>query len=226
MQVLNLRQMSGMHKYRLGLGELDEAVGSVSGGSSILVVGPPMSGKHAIAYSMVKQGLEDGEGVILLPTMETGDNALSSFPHNKNLRVIDCMSRPLGLDEPDTASVKHVNGPADLTGMGVWSGRLMEELKEGPVRLCIDSLSTLLMYSSLQAIFRFVHLLNGKITAAGGLSAGTADGGMHDQKTMAALRQLYRAALELEEGEDACYVRAVGLTPRPTPWFKFEEVIE
>lgn len=218
--------LSGMHKYRLGLKELDAAVGGVSGGSGILIEGPPMSGKQAIVYSMVKQGLEDGEGVILLPTMETGDNALSSYGHIDNLRVIDCMSRPLGLDRPDSVNVKHVNGPADLTGMGVWAGRLMDELSDKPVRLCIDSLSTLLMYSSLQVIFRFVHLLNGRIQAAGGLSVGVADEGMHDQKTMASLRQLYRAVLELKEGENACYVRAVGLTPRPTPWFKFEEVIE
>ncbi len=59
-QVLNLEQMSGIHRYRLGLRELDEAVGSVSGGSGILIVGPPMSGKQAIVYSMVQQGLEDG----------------------------------------------------------------------------------------------------------------------------------------------------------------------
>jgi KaiC/GvpD/RAD55 family RecA-like ATPase len=218
--------MSGTHEYRLGLDELDRAVGRVSGGSGILVVGPPMSGKQAIVYSMVRQGLEDGDGVILLPTMETGDNVLDSYGHADNLRVIDCMSRPLGLERPDSASVKHVNGPADITGMGVWSGRLMDEFKAKPVRLCIDSLSTLLMYSSLQVIFRFVHMLNGRVLAAGGLSVGTADEGMHDQRTMAALRQLYRAALELKEGDSACFVRAVGLTPRPTPWFKFEEVIE
>ncbi len=217
--------LSGMHKYRLGLRELDEAVGSVSGGTGILVVGN-VTGKQAIVYSLVRQGLEDGEGVILLPTMETGQNVLSSYTHNENLRVIDCMSRPLGLDVPDSTNVKHVNGPADLTGMGVWSGRLLEEFRERPVRLCIDSLSTLLMYSPLQVIFRFVHLLNGKIIANGGLSVGTADEGMHDEKTMAALRQLYRAALELKEGDNACCARAVGLTPRPTPWFKFEEVIE
>ncbi len=225
-QVLNLEQMSGIHRYRLGLRELDEAVGSVSGGSGILIVGPPMSGKQAIVYSMVQQGLEDGEGVILMPTMETGDNVLASYPNKDNLRVIDCMSRPLGLDAPDTAHIKHVNGPADLTGMGVWAGRLMDEFKNKPVRLCIDSLSTLLMYSSLTVIFRFVHLLNGKVQAAGGLSVGVADEGMHDEKTMASLRQLYRATLELEAGDNASLVRAVGLTPRPTPWFRFEEVIE
>lgn len=225
-QVLTLEQMSGMHTYRLGLRELDEAVGGVSSGSGILVVGPPMSGKQAIVYSMVKQGLEDGEGVILLPTMETGDNVLASFPDEDCLRVIDCMSRPLGLDVPDSAQVKHVNGPGDLTGMGVCAGRLMEKFKNRPVRLCIDSLSTLLMYSSLPVIFRFVHLLNGRIHAADGLSVGVVNEGMHDERTMAALRQLYRAALEVETGDNASLVRALGLTPRPTRWFKFEEVIE
>jgi KaiC/GvpD/RAD55 family RecA-like ATPase len=218
--------LSGMHKYRLGLEELDSAVGGVSGGSGILIEGPPASGKQAIVYAMVRQGLEDGEGVILVPTMETGGNVLASYNHIKDLRIIDCMSRPMGLDEPDTANVKHVNGPADLTGMGVWAGRLMEEFKGRPVRMCIDSISTLLMYSSLPVIFRFIHLLNGKVAAAGGLSVGVVDVGMHDEKTMASLRQLYRAALELKEADNACKIRAVGLASGPTPWFKFEEVIE
>jgi KaiC/GvpD/RAD55 family RecA-like ATPase len=218
--------LSGMHKYRLGLEKLDAAVGGVSGGSGILIEGPPASGKQAIVYSLVRQGLEDGEGVILVPTMETGANALSSFGDIDNLRIIDCMSRPMGLEEPDSVNVKHVNGPADLTGMGIWAGRLMDEFKGKPVRLCIDSLSTLLMYSSLQVIFRFLHLLNGRLQAAGGLSIGVVDEGMHDEKTMASLRQLYRAVLELKEADNACRVRAVGLGSRPTPWFKFEEVIE
>jgi len=218
--------MRCMHKYRLGLEELDAAIGGVSGGTGILIEGPPISGKGAIVYSLIRQGLDDGEGVILIPTMETGENVTASYGNSVNLKVIDCMSRPLGLDVPDSASVKHVNGPGDITGMGVWTGRMLAEFSGRPVRLCIDSLSTLLMYTSLQLMFRFLHMLNGKVFTAGGLSVGVVDEGMHDQKTMASLRQLYRAALELREGEDACYVRAVRLTPLPTPWFRFEEVIQ
>ncbi len=218
--------MRCMHKYRLGLEELDDAIGGVSGGIGILIEGPPMSGKEAIVYSLIRRGLDDGEGIILIPTMETGENVMASYENNINLRVIDCMSRPLGLDVPDSARVRHVNGPGDITGMGVWTGRLLAEFSGRPVRLCIDSLSTLLMYTPLQVIFRFLHMLNGRVFAAGGLSVGVVDEGMHDQKTMASLRQLYRAALELREGEDACYVRAVRLTPLPTPWFRFEEVIQ
>lgn len=218
--------LSGMHKYRLGLEELDLAVGGVSGGSGILVEGPPMGCKQAIVYSLIKQGLEDGEGVILVPTMETGSNALAAYGHAEGLRVIDCMSRPMGMAEAGPPGIRYVNGPADLTGMGVWAGRLMDELKGRPVRLCIDSVSTLLMYSSVQVIFRFIHLLNGRIQASGGLSIGVVDEGMHDEKAMASLRQLYRAALELKEGDSYCSVRAVGLTPRPTAWARFGEVIE
>lgn len=218
--------LSGMHKYRLGLEELDSAIGGVSGGSGILIEGPPASGKQAIVYAMVRQGLDDGEGVVLIPTMETGENSLASYGDVKNLRIIDCMSRPMGIDGTDTINIKHVNGPQDLTGMGVWAVRLLDEFGATPVRLCIDSLSTLLMYSSLQVIFRFIHMMNGRLHASGGLSIGVVDEGMHDEKTMASLRQLYRAALEIRETDSACRVRAVGLSPRPTPWFTFEEVIE
>src|SRR5271157_20334 len=211
-----------MHKYRLGIKELEAAVGHVQGGTSILVAGPSVGGKRAIVRSMLASGLEDGEGVILVPTMETGESVLSSFrSQNINvgcLRIIDCMSRPLGMDIGETENVKPVNGPMDVTGIGVGAGRLAEELRGKPVRLCIDSLSTLLMYSYLPTVLRFVHMLNGRMQAAGSLSIGVVETGMHDDRTMAALRQLYRAAVEVKEMENSCFVRAIGLTPAPTPW--------
>jgi hypothetical protein len=177
-----------MHEYRLGIDELEADVGTVSGGTSILVAGPPLSGKRAIIYTLAEQGLKDGEGVIIIPTMETGESVLSAFGRKNiktdDLTIIDCM----------------------------------EERKGRPVRLLIDSLSTLLMYSSLQAVFRFVHLLNGRIRATGGLGIGVIDEGMHDDRTIAAFRQLYEAAIEIKETESSCLVRAVGLTPRPTSW--------
>ncbi|WP_422656058.1 RAD55 family ATPase [Methanocella sp.] len=215
-----------MHKYRLGLEELDAAIGGVAGGSGILIEGPPAGGKQAILYALVSRGLEDGDGVVLMPTMETGRNSLTAYGNARNLRIIDCLSRPMGIEGADTMNIKYVNGPQDLTGMGVWAARLLDEFRAKPARLCIDSLSTLLMYSSLPVVFRFIHLMNGRLHAAGGLSIGVVDEGMHDEKTMAALRQLYRATLEVRETDSACLVRAVGLSPRPTPWFPFEEVIE
>jgi KaiC/GvpD/RAD55 family RecA-like ATPase len=211
-----------MHKYRLGIKQLEAAVGQVHGGTSILVAGPSVSGKRAIIRSMLVRGLEDGEGIILLPTMETGESVLSSFTSQKidigRLRIIDCMSRPLGMDIGETENIKPVNGPMDMTGIGVGAGRLVEEFRGKPVRLCIDSLSTLLMYSSLPTVFRFVHMLNGRMQAAGSLSIGVVETGMHDDRTMAALRQLYRAAVEVKERENSCFVRAIGLTPGPTSW--------
>jgi KaiC/GvpD/RAD55 family RecA-like ATPase len=211
-----------MHEYRLGIDELDADIGTVKGGTSILVAGPPLSGKAAAIYALAKQGLIDGEGVILIPTMETADNVLSAIGRRnvktEKLMIIDCMSRPLGLDVEETRGIAPVNGPMDLTGMGVRAGRLMEEWRGRPVRLIIDSLSTLLMYSSLPAVFRFVHLLNGRVRASGSLGVGGIEEGMHDERTMAAFRQLYSAAIEIKETGNSCLVRAVGLTPRPTPW--------
>ena len=199
-------------------------MGEVNAGTSILVAGPPMCGKRAILYAMAAYGLQSGEGAILITTMETGENVLSTFRsqniNTDHLRIIDCLSRTLGMNIEESRNVRPVNGPMDLTGMGVQAGRLMEEFEKKPVRLCIDSLSTLLMYSSLQTVFHFVHMLNGRIHASGSLGAGVVEEGMHDDRTMATLLQLYNAALEIKEGESASFIRAIGLTPRPTPWYE------
>ena len=146
--------MSDIHTYRLGIGGEE-----LPAGTSVMVIGPPMSGKDGILNSIVAEGLASGEAVILITTAETGEKVADRFQGAKNLGIIDCMSRPLGLNVADTPRIKRVSGPMDLTGMGVRSSQFLEEFKGSNVRLCISSLSTLLMYSSLQAVFRFMHVL-------------------------------------------------------------------
>jgi KaiC/GvpD/RAD55 family RecA-like ATPase len=198
--------MSDIHTYRLGIEGLGE---ELPAGTSAMVIGPPMSGKDCLLNTIVAEGLASGEGVILITTAETGESAAGRFREPENLRIIDCMSRPLGLSVADTARIKRVSGPMDLTGMGVRASQFLEEFRGSNVRLCISSLSTLLMYSGLQAVFRFMHVLTGRVSVAGALCACVVEEGMHDAQAVSALKQMFGAVIEVKFEGDALYMRLI-----------------
>ena len=198
--------MSDIHTYRLGIEGLGE---KLPAGTGIMVIGPPMSGKDGLLNGIVAEGLASGEAVILIATAETGESAAARFQYSEKLSIIDCMSRPLGLSVADTARIKRVSGPMDLTGMGVRASQLLEEFRGSRVRLCISSLSTLLMYSGLQAVFRFMHVLLGRVSVSGAMCACVVEEGMHDTQTVSALKQMFGAVVEVKIEGDALCLRLI-----------------
>ena len=82
----------------------------------------------------------------------------------------------------------------------------------------------MLMYSNLQTVFRFLHVMAGRVSMQGDLGIYVVDEGMHDSQTIATLKQLFNAVLQVKIEGDRTFVRAIGLTPRPTPWFEYEIV--
>ncbi|MCD1294482.1 recombinase RecA [Methanocella sp. CWC-04] len=222
-----------MHKYYLGLKELDEAIGGISGGANIMLIGPPMSGKDSILNNIIAAGLSSEEGVIFLTTKVPGESVIEKFSGEgegkiNNIGIVDCISKSLGLGSNDTPSIKRATSPVDLTGIGVRISQFIEEFGKHKnikdVRLCINSLSTILMYSNLQTVFRFMHVFSGRVTAIKALGVYVVEEGMHDEQTISTLKQLFNGVIEVKVENDSYYMRAAGLTPRPTRWFEYEVV--
>jgi KaiC/GvpD/RAD55 family RecA-like ATPase len=215
-----------MHRYSLGLKELDDAIGSIDGGTNIMLIGPPMCGKRALLNSIMSGGFRSGEAVILVETRVPGRDALQKLkpPVGARVGVVDCVTRTLGVNAADTASVKYISSPVDLTGVGVRISQFADEFSHAEsdsYRLCIDSLSTMLMYSSLQTVYRFMHVIAGRVAMQHELGIYIVDREMHDAQTIATLKQLFNAVLEVKNEDDHTFIRAIGLTPRPTQWFEY-----
>jgi hypothetical protein len=45
---------------------------------------------------------------------------------------------------------------------------------------------------------------------------------MHEEQSIATLKQLFDGMIEIKTENDKNFIRAVGLSPKPTPWFEFE----
>ena len=94
-------------------------------------------------------------------------------------------------DVSDDTNIKRVSSPIDLTGISVGISRFLEEyIKSGKdsVVIVFDSLSNLLMYSNLQAVFRFLHVLTTRIRVCGAKAFYIVEEGMHDDRTVITLK--------------------------------------
>jgi KaiC/GvpD/RAD55 family RecA-like ATPase len=222
-----------MSEYTTGIKELDDAIRGIKKGSNIMLIGPPMSGKKAILnyiayYSIAK----NDNAVITVATSESGTHFLELFKENKlnlpkeRFGIVDCFTKSFGSNAIETENIKIANSPADLTGINVKISQFFEgffiKMNVHNVQVHIDSLSTILMYSNIQVVFRFLHVLTGRIKAAGAIGIYVVDSGMHDETEITTLKQLCNGVIEIKSENDTNFIRIVGLSPKPTPWFEYE----
>jgi KaiC/GvpD/RAD55 family RecA-like ATPase len=181
---------------------------SISPGTNILVSGPPLSGKRQLAMNALGHGANDGEGSVIITTRDSSDRVLSDFrsllddPDNANIGIVDCVTKHQGRSASDTELVKYASSPLDMTGIGIKFSEFVEEFyTERNVtqnRVLVDSLSTLLMYSDLQTVFRFMHVLTSRIEDADAIGIHVIESTAHDQEALNTLNQLFDGIVEVE----------------------------
>jgi KaiC/GvpD/RAD55 family RecA-like ATPase len=222
-----------MGDYTLGIKELDNAIDGIRKGSNIMLIGPPMSQKEVILYNIMYHGAARNENaVVTVTTHESGTQILDWFIKNKlviplsSIRIIDCITRSLGGTAVENENIKIASSPVDLTGIGIRISQFFEDflMKKNiqKTQLHINSLSTILMYSNIHTVFRFIHVFTGRIKAAGALGIFVMESGMHDEQAITTLKQLFDGVMEIKSENDMNHIRMVGLSPKPTPWFEYE----
>lgn len=83
----------------------------------------------------------------------------------KNMVFIDAISRSIGEGKESTQGCLFLDGPADLTSIGiaVVEGVALLKDEKNPPFVFLDSLSTLLLYNSQQVIGKFSHFMTARI---------------------------------------------------------------
>jgi len=222
-----------MGEYTLGIKELDNEIEGIKKGSNIMLIGPPMSGKETILKHIMYNGAARNENaVIMVTTHESAPLILEWFTENKlelplsRIGIVDCVTKSLGRAGLENESIKMASSPLDLTGIGVKISQFFEDFlmkkKIQKTQLHINSLSTILMYSNIQTVFRFMHVFTGRIKTMDALGIYVIGSGMHDEQTITTLKQLFDGVIEIKSENDINYIRMVGLSPKPTPWLEYE----
>jgi hypothetical protein len=107
------------------------------------------------------------------------------------------------VDDPSWA-VKTVENPSDLTGIGIELSELLSGMATAAsadenLVVCFDSLTSLLQYADLQRAFHFMHVVTGRVKTVGGIGHYHLDPEAHDRQTLATLKGLFDAVIEVED---------------------------
>lgn len=107
-------------------------------------------------------------------------------------------------DPPDGVAVETVPTPANVTGIGMQATKLMREWRgtDAAVVLSFDSLAVMLQYVSLKALYRFLHVLTGRLDAVGATGLFFFDPSAQDAQTVHALETLFDAVLSYDSAAD------------------------
>jgi hypothetical protein len=100
-------------------------------------------------------------------------------------------------------AARGIENPGDLTGIGIELSELLSGIanaaEDGHIAVCFDSLTSLLQYADLQRAFRFLHVVTGRVKTVGGVGHYHIDPEAHDQQTLATLKGLFDAVVEVED---------------------------
>lgn len=206
-----------------------EEASAIDPGTSLLVAGPNMTGKEALTYDVLADGLRNGEGAVTVTTNETGSEAFSALEsrhaglNREDCGAIDCRADS-GREERLLDSggyVYSVSEPADFTGIGIGITNCfarLEELNLDQARVALNSLSMMVTYADRQTVFKFCHVVASRLGSAGFLGLFTIDTDVHDDRTLDVIKQAFDGLVEIRDQDGVREARLRGIHPEPSDW--------
>lgn len=197
-------------------GSPSSLVEELAGTHNVLLLAPPLGDEDGDACSRLLWDAPGDEVNVLSVTFNESPDArierwrAADEPTNSaNLGFIvvgdsvrsTAATRPAG-DGPGPddlgPTITSVSSPADLTGIGIELGNFFGDWADDAreLRLCFHTLTTFLQYADLRSVYRFVHVLTGRVRAVGGVAHYHLDPTAHDQQTVNSLLGLVDAVVE------------------------------
>jgi KaiC/GvpD/RAD55 family RecA-like ATPase len=205
----------------------------VPAGSNVLVVGPPMTGKRRLLYELLSVDGASDRATGLVTTRKPSDMVAMGYreyhPAVHSLAIVDCVSRQQGFASGQTTRRRqYVSNAGDLTGIGIAVSEAIREFEAdseiGSASIGVHTLSTLLMYADLRRVFQFLHVLTGRISAAGFLGGFVLETPV-PENSLGIITQIFDGAVEVrdddETGDRQYRVRGFSEGAGPRRWTDF-----
>lgn len=110
----------------------------------------------------------------------------------------------------------------------MWKERVMADPPgpmPPPIRLCIHSVSTLLMYARLEVTYKFLHVITNRVKKLEGIGIYILNSESFDERTVATIKQLMNMVIEVRVDEGGGMLRRefriLGVHGRTTPWIRY-----
>ena len=224
-----------MYNFKTGIAHIDAVSGGFEAGTNFLILAPPMSLAEELAYSLTRP--LTGEYAIVLSTNDRAAEVVDAFKviggDKRYVGTIDAITKSSSPGIADTNRLMFVASPTDLTGIGIKFSKMVELIFDGdfsdgesglfppPVRFCVNSVSTLLMYRKLEVLYQFLHVLTSKLKKIDGVGFYLLNKESFDEKTVSLIKQLMTGVIEVKVEQNVQYMRVQGIKGLTSDWLKF-----
>lgn len=191
----------------------------------VLVSGPLLSGKRTVFHRLLR---EWGDEPVVTSTRRGAervrrDHERATGCDGDDLVVVDCVTATHEDDPSDTPRTKYAAGPGNLTDVGTTYTEVLAE-RDDATAVGITSISPLLMYAPLDAVYRFTRLVAQQAVGEGYPIAAVVESQTHDDQELHTISEPFDAIIETRVAGDDAEFRArsrAGTTewrPIPDEW--------
>jgi hypothetical protein len=183
----------------------------VGGTANVLVSGPPgSSAGERLCSRLMASRTDEPVNLLVVTVGESPGERLSVLQNYLDTPVgetavvdVQTYSREVSYDGYDgPVEVKTVSNAQDLRRIGIVISKLLSQLDDvpGETTMCLHSLSDLLsLTEDQQRVFRFVHLLRGRVQSAGARSHYHIDPAAHPAETLSTFQSLFDTVIQFDE---------------------------
>jgi hypothetical protein len=224
-----------MYSYKTGIPQIDQVTGGFDAGTNLLLLAPSLSYAEQLAYALTNP--MPGEYAIMLSTNERASEVIDQFKtggaDKHFVGVIDAITKSSTPGVSDTERLMFVSSPTDLTGIGIKFSHMVDMIFDGkfsgeesglfppPIRFCVNSISTLLMYRKLEVIYQFLHVMTAKLKKIEGFGIYILNSEAFDERTVSLIKQLMTIVIEVKVERSDNYFRVMGIRGINADWHKF-----
>lgn len=190
-------------------------------GTNVLVAGPAMTSKWSLVLRLLADPAPTDRGTVIATTRKSSDAVVGSFRSlagsvpDDDLSIVDCTgvgdhsARARNGEGPNR---RFVSNPGDLTGVGMGLTEFMREYyhRGDTARVGIHSLSTMLMYTEFRRLFRFLHVVTGRVDSSEFVGVYAVDDSTLDPRNRDILLQLFDTIVETRDTDSGQQLRVRG----------------
>jgi len=194
--------------------------------SAILIIGPTLSNKDEIAFDLLAESWNEETAPFAVTAADSEQTLRSRFgefvPRGRSATefyVIDCSES----SDAESESACSVASPADLTGVGICLSKGYDRHGTGGDRcVLIDNLSTLLIYSDIGRVYRFLSVINSRIADVGDTTVQLLDADAIRSEDKTKLFQLFSTIIQVRMESGTMLFRLRGDTN--TEWYEYRRL--
>jgi KaiC/GvpD/RAD55 family RecA-like ATPase len=201
------------------------SVEEMESGQSLLVAGPPMTGKYQLLFELLGEAADRG---IVITTGDPAEDVRAEFVDAANcspsdVGVVDCVTKQQGGSVADDDLTRYVSSPKNVTEIGMKFTDQFERFREydDQVGVGLHSLSELLVYLDAEDVYKFTRVLTKQAESEGWFTVATIGSTMHDEQTLHTMYEPFDTVIDTREQDGQRELRVRDGREPAAAWSQF-----